>query len=160
MKKEEWKPIPNYEGLYEISSYGRVKSLRFNKELILKLRIGTKHYQNVGLNKNKIRSTREIHQLVAEAFLNHKPCGLKLVVDHINNNKLDNRVDNLRVITQRENTNRKHINSSSKYIGVCFDATNKKWKAAIRINGKQTYLGLFTEEYDAYLAYQNKLNSL
>ncbi len=160
MKKEEWKSIPNYEGLYEISSYGRVKSLRFNKELILKLRIGTKHYQDVGLYKNKIKSTREIHQLVAEAFLNHKPCGLKLVVDHINNDKLDNRVENLRIITQRENANRKHLKSTSKYTGVCFDATNKKWKAAIRINGKQTHLGLFTEEYDAYLAYQNKLNSL
>ena len=160
MEKEEWKPIPKFEGLYEISSYGRVKSLKFNKELILKVIINSKKYQKVSLYKNKIKSTKIIHQLVAEAFLNHKPCGLKLVVDHINNDKLDNRVENLRIVTQRENANRKHLKSTSKYTGVHWQEDCKKWRAGIIINGKKYYLGIFTDEYDAHLAYQNKLNSL
>jgi hypothetical protein len=159
MEKEEWRPIPNFEGVYEVSSYGKVKSLRFNKELILKQRIGTRGYFIVGLYDNKT-ITRDIHQLVAESFLNHKPCGLKLVVDHINNNRLDNRVENLRIVTQRENANKKHIKSTSKYTGVHWQEDNKKWRASIIINGKKYYLGLFTNEYDAHLAYQNKLNSL
>jgi mevalonate pyrophosphate decarboxylase len=64
---ETWKPIPNYEGLYEVSNLGNVKSLRFNKEKILKPSKNNNGYFFVGLCKNCKSKTRTIHQLVAEA---------------------------------------------------------------------------------------------
>ena len=74
---EEWKDIKNYEGLYQISSLGRVKSLPkernngINNEIILKQCTDKKGYKRVNLYKNK-KSTRVlVHRLVAEAFLNN-----------------------------------------------------------------------------------------
>jgi ribosomal protein L15E len=71
------------------------------------------------------------------AFLNHTPCGYKIVVDHIDNNiKTDNRLENLQLITQRENVSKDIKNTSSKYIGVCWHKKAKKWRSSIQINGK------------------------
>lgn len=169
--QEIFKDIPNYEGLYQVSNLGNVKSLerqcnhwcgglRFLKERILKKRIDANGYIQVYLSKNGIMKPFKVHQLVAIEFLNHIPCGYELVVNHKNFNKLDNRVENLEIITTRENTNKKHLKSSSKYIGVCWDKQRKKWIASITINGKLKYLGRFINEYDANLAYQNKLKTL
>lgn len=160
---EIWKDVVGYEGIYQISNFGNVKSLgndKSKKEKILKKRLGTKNYYMVGLTKNKKQITKDIHQLVAESFLNHKPCGLKLVVNHIDFNTKNNNLNNLEIITHRENTNRKHIKSSSEYVGVSWDKKAKKWRSAIRINSKKTHLGLFINEYDAHLAYQNALKSV
>lgn len=72
------------------------------------------------------------------------------IIDHINNNPLDNRKSNLRIVTARQNSmNCKSRKGSSKYIGVSFDKKSKKWKAQIRPNGKQIYLGRFDDEIEA-----------
>jgi len=160
MENEIWKDVIAYEGLYQVSNLGNVKSLRFNKEKILKQRIGTKGYFAVCLRKDKIVKTKEVHQLIAIAFLNHKPCGYKLVINHIDFNQKNNNIKNLQIVTHRENTNRKHIQSSSKYVGVYWGKNDKKWKSAIRINGKKKHLGSFINEYDAHLAYQNAVNKI
>ena len=99
---EVFKDVPNYKGLYKISNKGRIKRIkknggeRFNK--LTKLNNG---YLAVQLSINNKGKIFQIHQLVAMAFLNHNPCGHKLIVDHINNNPLDNRVDNLQIISHR-----------------------------------------------------------
>ena len=160
MEKEVWKSIPNYEGLYEVSSLGRVKSLKFNKERILKNTIRSDGYSVVGLFKYRIKKDKKVHQLVAMAFLWHQPDGYKLVVDHINGDKYNNRVDNLQLITQRENIGKMNGIFSSKYIGVSWDNNSNKWKAVIYFNGKQYHLGLFKCELAAALAYQNKLKEI
>jgi hypothetical protein len=92
------------------------------------------------------------------AFLNHKPNGMSLVVDHINGNKTDNRVDNLRIVTQRENC--VGSNKTSNYKGVHFCDTVKKFIAKIYINGKSKYLGSFDRDIDASSAYQKALKEL
>ena len=157
---EIFKDIPNYEGSYQVSDLGNVKSLRYGKERILKPATHKSGYLHLGLRKDCKRKDKNIHQLVAESFLNHVPCGTKLVVNHINFNKHDNRIENLELVTSRENGNLKHINSTSEYTGVCWDKLRKKWKASISINGNTKYLGSFTCEKEASEAYQFKLKNI
>lgn len=168
-EKEVWLPIKGYDGLYEISDLGRVKSLeRFInnmfgtktkiKERFLKFNPDGKGYLNCRLYKNGVGKTFKIHQLVAIAFLNHTPCGFKLVVDHIDNNPLNNRLDNLQLITNRENSSKDRKGGTSKYIGVSLASGRKTWLASIRINGKNKYLGYYKTEIEASNAYQKELN--
>tara|TARA_R110002126_G_scaffold55782_1_gene149507 strand:- start:470 stop:976 length:507 start_codon:yes stop_codon:yes gene_type:complete len=167
--KEEFREVKGYED-YEISNLGRVKSLarivttvrgsRVYKEKILKPGLGSNGYLVVVLSKGGKSKTKVVHQLVAESFLNHKPCGLKLVVDHINNVKTDNRLENLQIITNRENSSKDRKGGTSKYIGVTWFKRDKKWMAAIKIDGKRKHLGLFLDEKEAGQAYQVALNSL
>ncbi len=169
--EEIWKDIPNYEGYYQASNLGRIKSLSrivlrkgkypfMSKEKVLKPALIPLGYCQIVLHKNGIKKGKSIHSLVAESFLNHKPNGHKLVVNHKNFNREDNRVENLEIITNRENTNKKHIKSSSKYVGVYFYKRVSKWVAQIWVNGKKKILGYFENEYDAHLAYQKALNEL
>jgi hypothetical protein len=168
MIKEIWKDIPNYEGYYQASNMGRIKSIERDilnrgkfpfksKEKILKPQNDTHGYYYLNLFKNGKRKNIKVHKLIAMTFLNHIPNGkYDIVVDHINNNPSDNRVENLQLITNRENTT-KIARGKSKYIGVCWDKKNNKWKAAIKINGFCKNLGLFNIEIEASEAYQNAL---
>lgn len=171
--QEEFRDIPGYEGIYQVSNLGNVKSLpRFKmsgsnkvsvKGRILKGRqTGHKRcvYLAVALCDNTHRKQYKIHVLVAMAFLNHTPCGHKVVVDHINDNKLDNRLENLQLISQRENSYRTQGNYSSQYKGVSMCKIKNKWRARIRIHGKEKLIGYFTCELKAHLAYQTKLNEI
>ena len=155
---EIWKEIEGFKD-YEISNLGRVKSIRKGKERFLKLNLGS-NYLRVSLSRNGKSKTIRIHQLVAEAFLNHKPCGYKLVVDHINGIKTDNRLKNLQVITQRENASKDRKGGTSKYVGVYWNKSNKNWRARIQINGKDKNLGSFTDELKASETYQKALKEL
>jgi hypothetical protein len=167
--KEIWKDIPEYEGIYQVSNLGNVKSLtrivkhnlggdKILKERILKLSKTGVGYFNVILCKKGNLKGFAVHKLVAMAFLNHKPCGYNLVVNHKDFNRLNNNVKNLEIITTRENTNQKHLKSESKYTGVHKDG--KKWRSVIWINGKNKHLGRFNNEFDAHLAYENELLKL
>ena len=160
---EIWKTIPGFEN-YEVSNLGNVKSLKFGKERILKpglQGIKTRQYFGVILsNKGEQIKNFKVHKLVAMVFLNHKPNGYKIIVDHINNIKTDNRLENLQLITQRENSSKDRKNTSSKYIGVCWDKKSKKWQSSIRINGKKKYLGYFKNEKIASAVYLNAIEGL
>lgn len=96
--EEIWKVIPGYQGIYEVSNLGKVKSLRNNKLLSPSKEHG---YLKTSLRKDGRQRKFAIHQLVAMAFLGHEPCGHKVVVNHINFNKLDNRVENLQIINNK-----------------------------------------------------------
>jgi hypothetical protein len=173
MQKEIWKDVKGYEGLYQVSNLGSVKSLKrtvnVNKsklctkvvfERILKNGINSSGYYNLTLCKNGSQKTRLVHQLVAIAFLGHTPNGQNLVINHIDFNKLNNNVENLVIITQRENANKKHLNHSSKYTGVCWVKKSKKWVSSIAVNGKSKTLGYFDSEKDAHLVYETKLKEI
>lgn len=98
--REIWKDIPNYDGLYQISNFGRVKSFNSSKKHFnqnyhfLKPNVSNNGYEQVTLyNKNRERHKYLVHKLVAEAFLSNPhnyPC-----VNHKDENKLNNSVDNL-----------------------------------------------------------------
>ena len=156
---EIFKDIKGYEGLYQVSNLGNVKSF-YSKWGLLKGNKGSGGYLAVGLSKKKIIKTFRIHQLVAIAFLGHTPNGFETVVDHINNNQLDNRVENLKLTTNRYNTSKDKKNKTSKYTGVSWSKSANKWITHIKINGKSKHLGLFINEIEASNAYQKALLTL
>ena len=148
---ENWKDIKGYEGSYQVSDLGRVKSLRYGN--ILNPYINSVGYKVVNLSENTKRVAKKVHSLVAECFLNHTPNGYKLVVDHINNVKTDNSLNNLQIITHRENCSKDKKGYSSKYVGVSYNKKNKKWISMISIDSKLNYLGSFNSEERASIAY-------
>jgi len=158
--------IPSYDGLYKINKNGDVKSLervsiqnhKLN-ERILKPSVSGNGYLTVVLHKKKTRKTFQVHQLVAIAFLGHKPSGYNVVVDHVNNNPLDNRLENLQLTTARHNSS-KNRTGTSIFTGVSWHKRDEIWNASIVINGKKKYLGSFNNELDASKAYQNKLKQI
>lgn len=159
---EIWKDIPNYEGIYQVSNLGRVKSLgndRNKKERMRKERIH-KGYSNIMLSSKNVQKSFDVHQLVAMAFLGHIPCGHKLEVDHINGIKTDNSVDNLQVITHRENAFRIQGKYSSKYKGVSWCKHYLKWKSSIYYDNKFHHLGYFESEEKARDSYIERLKQV
>ena len=128
-QEEEFRDIPGFEG-YQVSNLGRVKSLPremllhgkypyISKEKILTCHINTGGYYQIRLISGNNRYSKTVHTLISRAFLNHIPNGThKIVVDHINGIRTDNRLENLQLITNRENVSKDKKNGTSKYTGV------------------------------------------
>ena len=104
--QEQWVPIKNYEGLYEVSSWGRIRSLNYycrGKHMILKLTAKPNTYIKVGLRKDGTVKYYRVHRLVAEAFL---PNPLNLPqVNHIDGNKQNNAINNIEWVSAKANVN-------------------------------------------------------
>ena len=98
---EVWKDIAGYEGLYQVSSFGRVKSLWHGRERIRKPHLNHKGYSELNLCKGGNVKGFKVHRLVAEAFIPNPQN--KREVNHINGIKADNRVENLEWVTPSEN---------------------------------------------------------
>jgi hypothetical protein len=163
--EEIWKDIPGYEGYYQASSFGRIKTLdrlvsngknskrRLNSR-ICSLVMGSKGYLNVSINKEGRRRTIDVHKLVAMAFLDHVPNNFERVVNHIDFNRLNNKPSNIELTTQRKNSNKKHLKSTSKYTGVKWHKSSSRWRATIVYKGETEYLGDFKDESKASMAYE------
>jgi len=123
--KEIWKDIIDYEGLYQISNLGRVKSLSrkiinsrrkgYIKERILKFALNSDGYKYICLHKNNKGYTHRIHKLVAIMFINN--INNKSEVNHIDGNKQNNNVNNLEWCTRKENILHGYKNNLYKYKG-------------------------------------------
>ena len=105
MNEEVWKPIPQYEGLYDISSYGKIRSYVYGRKKITKILVlsSKTRYIKVTLHKDGAHKTYWVHRLVAITFLPAPQYGQ--CVNHINGIKTDNRVENLCWCTPKENSN-------------------------------------------------------
>lgn len=104
--EEIFKDIEGYEGLYQVSNLGRVKSLNYNhtnQERILKGVKNAYGYIQVGLHKEGKKKIFKVHRLVYQTFIGEIPKGMQ--VNHIDEDKTNNRLDNLNLMTPKENSN-------------------------------------------------------
>ena len=145
--KEIWKDIPEYEGLYQVSNFGRVKSLKRGKENILK-HIKTKDgYFFINLYQNGKQKNFKVHQLVARMFIPN-PYNLP-IINHKDENKQNNHVSNLEWCTI-------HYNN-------CYGTRNKRISIAHKGKRNKPILqfsleGEFIREWDSAKSVNIKLN--
>lgn len=150
---EEWRKIVDYPN-YSVSNLGNVRNDKTG--LLLKASVKRGGYYGIRLSKNSIKEDFLIHHLVANHFLENPEN--KPIIDHIDRNRTNNCLDNLRWITRsgngRNRTKQQGI-YSSKYSGVYFHQPTNKYLAQIRVNGKRIHLGYFETEEDAGNAYND-----
>jgi len=160
---ELFRPIIDFPG-YEISNFGRVKSLPkivsngYNRgEKFLKISFN-KGYPFVTLYNNRHSHPRMIHRLKAIAFIPNPDN--KAFVNHKDKDPSNHDLNNLEWSNDRENISHAYLTSGKKtsiYTGVCWDKRNCKWMAYIKVDKKVIHLGRFINEDDAGRAYSEAL---
>lgn len=168
MEKEIWKDILNFEGEYQISNLGRVKSLpRFKKrkeEKILKISKGKRGYYSIVLWKNQKSKTFTIHRLIACHFIPNPEN--KREVNHIDANKLNNNLSNLEWVTPKENSihaiKSQNVMKYKGKRGVTKRVykNNIFWISEISHKNSTLYLGISKDKEVAYNLYYNKYKEL
>lgn len=167
MPKEQWRPVVGFEKSHEISNLGRVRGLArrvvrydgFKKRVapkILKTWIAKTGYPTVALCRGNKTICKCVHRLLAEAFIPRNNSALNQI-DHINRNRSDNRLRNLRWADNALNTynQRQRPKGNNPARGIYFKArcTQNPWIAVI----KQTYLGAFSTKREAMAARRRAL---
>jgi hypothetical protein len=144
---EEWKEITDYPN-YEISNLGNIRNKNnnlipyLNKSGYYCIKLYTEEYPKL------------IHKLIAEAFIPN-PNSL-FEIDHIDRNRKNNSLDNLRWVSRSQNQynrNMKTQKSTSKYRGVSLNKGINKWRVRIKMNGKDTHIGYFETEEEGARAF-------
>ena len=152
---EQWKDIKGYEGLYQVSNTGKVFSVRSGREM--KQSLHRKGYKQVQLSNNGDGKRLYVHRLVLEAFKPQSVDQIGLHCDHIDEDKANNHIDNLRWVTSRFNTVR-----SKKFdykVGVQ-KYTGRKgypYMSSIKFKGKHIHLGKYKTKDEAHEAYNKGL---
>jgi hypothetical protein len=155
---EIWKSVEQNKN-YEISNFGNIRSLdrisvwrgvpKLFKGKLLKLCQNGHGYHQVILYNNKNKKSAKIHRLVAQAFCDGDK---SLDVDHINHNRQDNRAENLRFVTDSQNSrNRKNVKG---YTKLTNKYKNTPYHAKTKLNKKQISLGFFATPEEATFAHK------
>ncbi|EGB03361.1 hypothetical protein AURANDRAFT_34120 [Aureococcus anophagefferens] len=152
---EQWKTIEEYPN-YKISSFGNIKTKTQNRSMCF----DKDGYLQVNLSKSGVRKTVRVHRLVALAFIENTDN--KPFVDHIDRDRTNNNISNLRWATKSENqaNQTKYSNNTSGFKGVSIDKRNGKYKAAITIQSKKKFLGYFKTAEETSAVYEEKAKEL
>ena len=147
---EEWRSVSGFES-YQVSNIGRVRKVE--TELILKSSLKKDGYYHIGLCNGESRKCLLIHRLVAQAFIENP--GNKGLVNHIDHDKSNNTILNLRWVSKAENNMNmlKRADTSSKYKGVYWYKRTNQWHVQIRLNGTRKTFGYYTNEEEAAAKY-------
>jgi hypothetical protein len=140
----QMRDVVGYEGLYAVDEHGSVWSYRKNN--LLKPLLSSTGYNKVNLWKDEKMKAHLVHRLVSQAFLENYSEDLQ--VDHIDRNKQNNNISNLRMVT-----NQKNSFNRTKTKGYYFNKKAEKWHAQIMLNGKNKHLGYFDSESEAHESY-------
>lgn len=132
--KEIWKEVNGYEGLYQVSTFGRVKSLKRN--IILSQIKGTGGYRMVNLYENKKRSKKLVHRLVAQEFIENPTD--KEQVNHIDGNKSNNYLSNLEWATRSENVKHAYLIGLKKPTKKVRAAAQKLHAVPVKVENRKT----------------------
>ena len=143
---EEWRTLENYPN-YKISSMGRVMKDEILKQPF-KDNLG---YSALSMSSLTGKTCNRIHRLVAQAFIENAEN--KTQVDHINRDRTDNRIENLRWTTHKENASNCNvgINNTSGYKNISYYEPRKEWRVSIFRNGKTIFRKEFKDLDDALL---------
>jgi hypothetical protein len=154
---EEFKTIVDFDN-YAVSNCGNIKNIKTNK--ILKPTNDGRGYYKINLHKNGISTTKKLHRLIAESFIDNPDN--KPFIDHIDSNKLNNNIDNLRWATNQENQRNSKLSSknTSGAKGVHFSKRDKKWYATITIDCIKIHLGCYNTIEEAKNARITKANEV
>jgi hypothetical protein len=160
---EEWRDIGGYEGSYQVSNFGRVKSLdrvvmgrwgtdRRIKEKVLKEFVSRNGYCIIELCLDGVRKKHLVHRMVAKAFVLGEKDGDQ--VNHIDEDKTNNNSNNLEWCTPRENVGKYHSTKyyTSKRLNVHWSNLEEIWKVTAYRDSEHRYIGMFYKESDAISA--------
>ena len=109
LTNEQWKDIAGYEGVYQVSDLGRVRSLKYGKVRVLKSNENSAGYLTIHLYRSKKKKTVKVHRLVAQAFIKNDT-ETKTLINHKNEVKTDNRAVNLEWCTASYNLRYNDLN--------------------------------------------------
>jgi hypothetical protein len=160
---EVWNSVLDYEGYYEVSNLGNVKSLDrlinfphgmfVKKGKLLKSSSNGTGYYKLTLSKNGLSRDHYVHRLVIESFVGKND----LHINHINGIRNDNRLGNLEFVTIRENQHKRLL---KKELPTGVSRVRNKYRAVIGINGKNIHLGYFETAEMASDVFNKKLKSI
>lgn len=166
---ENWKDIKGYEGYYQVSNLGRIKSLKRTvcysngKSVTYAEKIrksSNSEYRLIALSKDGNVKMFKISRIVANHFLN-KVEG-KYIVNHIDGNKHNDHVENLEYVTTSENIIHAFenglIQKKNKISGIFYDENRKRWCSYLYRNNKNIFLGRFLSENEAIEAREKYIN--
>jgi len=135
-----------YAAIIDDDDYDKVKKYKWHVGVIKK-NVYAQHCYRDGKTVRKLP--------MQYVILGKAPKGM--IIDHVNGNGLDNRKDNLRFVTHRQNTSNLHMNKKSPHPGVSWNSKENRWVVKPLINGKIKRLGTFSSEIDAAKRYREFL---
>lgn len=153
-RKERWAKVPNIDGEYMISDLGNMVNVKSGKKVGHIGQDGYWHF--TGRVNGKVKDFK-LHQLVYNAFGGGEYDGREIVIDHINRNRSDNRIENLQLLKFRDNVNKDIEVGRSGVLGVSWNTEKQRWLAQISLADRRYALGYRRTITEAKLLYDNAL---
>lgn len=164
---EEWKQILGYEGYYEISNFGNVRSMKrcvtYQNGVTVRYKSKERKpsisdYRIIALSKDGLIKLCKISRLVAIHFI--ETDNKRTIVNHKDYNKHNDHYSNLEWVNNSENIIHSNIRNKKSQTGIFYDSNRKKWAAYIYRNSKNIFVGRFNTESEAIEKQKQRFNEI